>query len=345
MMDSDSEHISISSTEEPESKANKSDPKIAWARNKLNPLNCVVLRESDFLRLECGKWLNDNLLDYGFFTLSQCLRSNDVSKVQLFPTFFYTKLVSGAAQKHADIRKWTKNINIFDKPIHIYPINEAEHHWYIIVVVFPTDNNKPYMAVLDSNSKDDGKERVIQNIKNYLTEELQSKSVKSISRKLLEEMETIYPKIPQQQDGSSCGLYALYFVKEIFKRVMFGSLNLMFDDISSWHQHRNELETLRYELAKEIKNTGISQGYGDVKLPDLQYFPTAAEDKAFKSSMLKTQKVFFDASDNMSEKDSFSDTASDLPYQEYLKKQEENQLDYSFIWSRDGLYSSDDESL
>ena len=126
-----------------------------------------------------------------------------------------------------------KNINIFDKPIHIYPINEAEHHWYIIVVVFPTDNNKPYMAVLDSNSKDDGKERVIQNIKNYLTEELQSKSVKSISRKLLEEMETIYPKIPQQEDGSSCGLFALYFVKEIFKRVMFGSLNLMFDDICS----------------------------------------------------------------------------------------------------------------
>ena len=176
-----------------------------------------------------------------------------------------------------------------------------------------------------------------QNIKNYLTEEIQRKSIKSISKKLIDEMETIYPKMPQQEDGSSCGLYALYFVKEIFKRVMTGRFNSMFDDISSWHQNKEQLVTMRYDLGKTISKAAVSQGYGDVME---MYFPTAdATEEAFIRSIKKDENFFLGAFNSWSE----METVSQLPYQEYLRRQEDNQLDYSFIWSYDG-HSSDGET-
>ena len=332
----DSDHLSISSTEELGSKANQSDQEISWAKSKINPSRFVVLRESDFSRLECGRFLNDNLLEYGFFKLSQSLDSADANRIELFPTFFYERLMS---TQNANICRWTKNTNIFDKRIQIYPINEIEHHWYIIVVVFPT-NNEPYIAVLDSNTKAGKKEEVVFNIKNYLIGEHQRKSVKSISRNLIEEMETLYPKVPQQQDGSSCGLYALYFVREIFQRVMTDGFNSMFDDMFSWHKNKEYLGTLRYVLAKTIENEGASQGYEYVKLPNLQYFPTSAEDNTFKNSKDIAKYAFFETS--ISESDAGTD--SKIPYQEYLRKKTENQLDYSFVWSYDGFPSDDEKS-
>ena len=315
----------------------------------MNPSRYVELKESDFLRLEYGKWLNDNLLDFGMYTLSQRLDSNRASKVQLFSTFFYTKLgseqkhsasnirMSDAARKHANVCKWTKKINIFDKMIHIYPINEIEHHWYVIVVVFPSDK-EPYIAVLDSDAHGDKKDDVIYNLKNYLVEELQIKSIKSISKTTIKEMKTIYPKVPKQSDGSSCGLFVLYYVKEIFKRV--DMLDSLFDDMSSWHRDEKELVTMRYELAKTIKNTGVKQGCGNVKLPDIQYFPTAVEDKAFKKSR-KDDKVDEQTVDR---NESETATGLDIPYQEYLRKIDENQQDFSLIWSCE-LSSSEEENL
>ena len=124
----DSDHVILSSDEELELKASGHQV-ISVATNKMNPSQYVQLKKSDFLRLEYGKWLNDNLLDYGMYSLSQHISSNDASRIQLFSTFFYTKLVSepkhsnsnikmsDAARKHANVCKWTKNINIFDKSV------------------------------------------------------------------------------------------------------------------------------------------------------------------------------------------------------------------------------------
>ena len=343
----DSDHVILSSDEELELKASGHQV-ISVATNKMNPSQYVQLKKSDFLRLEYGKWLNDNLLDYGMYSLSQHISSNDASRIQLFSTFFYTKLVSepkhsnsnmkmsDAARKHANVCKWTKNINIFDKMVHIYPINEIEHHWYVIIVVFPSDK-EPYIAVLDSDAHDDKKYDVIYNLKNYLVEELQIKSIKTINKTTIKEMKTMCPKVPKQSDGSSCGLFVLYYVKEIFKRV--DMLNSLFDDMSSWHRDKKELVTMRYELAKTIKITGVRQGYGDVKLPDLQYLPTAAEDKAFKKSK-KDEKVDEQKAD-INELETA--TGLDIPYHEYLRKIDENQQDFSLIWSCE-LTSSEEET-
>ena len=150
-------------------------------------------------------------------------------------------------------------------------------------------------------------------------------------------MKTICPKVPKQLDGSSCGLFVLYYVKEIFKRLEL--LDSLFDDMSSWYRDEKELVTMRYELAKTIKNTGVTQGYGDVKLPDLQYLPTAVEDKAFKKSK-KNDKV---DEQKVNRNKLETETVLDIPYQEYLRRIHKNQQDFSLIWSCE-LSSSEGET-
>ena len=86
----DLDHVSVISDEEIVLNASGNQV-ISVATNKMNPSKYVELKESDFLRLEYGKWLNDNLLDYGMYSLSQCMNTNDASKIQLFSTFLVAK--------------------------------------------------------------------------------------------------------------------------------------------------------------------------------------------------------------------------------------------------------------
>ena len=265
------------------------------------------------------------------FKFSHILSSNDADKVHLFSTQFYAKLMNN----DANICKWTQRVNIFDKQIHIYPINEIHRHWYLVIVVFPTPND-PYIAIMDSDyHPDDKKETVVDSIKQYLVEEMSRQNVKSISKKGIQEMKTIYPDLPQQMDGSSCGLFVLHFVRVIFQVVNLGELSSLFDDISIWHKNKGKIATgLRHEMAEMIKITAVSQGRGSVKLPDLQYFSTFAEDRAFKRSKAETAK---DVSENTRSENS---TLENIPsmfesYQDYLRRVEETQQDYSLIWSYD----------
>ena len=82
----DLDHVSVISDEEIVLNASGNQV-ISVATNKMNLTKYVELKESDFLRLEYGKWLNDNLLDYGMYSLSHCMNTNDASKIQLFLTF------------------------------------------------------------------------------------------------------------------------------------------------------------------------------------------------------------------------------------------------------------------
>ena len=99
--------------------------------------------------------------------------------------------------------------------------------------------------------------------------------------------------MPQQMDGSSCGLFVWHFVRVIFQVVHLGELSSLFDDISMWHKNKGKIATgLRHEMAEMIKKTAVSQGRGSVKLPDLQYFSTFVEDRALNTVKQRQPKMF-----------------------------------------------------
>ena len=59
-------------------------------------------------------------------------------KIHVFSCLFYTKLseATGAAQAHALVSRWTKNVNLFEKDFVLVPVNER-YHWSLTVIVRP----------------------------------------------------------------------------------------------------------------------------------------------------------------------------------------------------------------
>lgn len=116
----------------------------------------------------------------------------------------------------------------FMAKILLFPINEEHFHWYLIMVITPdlaeADAYIAYIAVMDS--MEDKKEE----IRSYLIEELKSKKIMNISRKTIAEMATVYPKIPHQPDGSSCGLYLIQSGKMIVLGLENMNLRSLFED-------------------------------------------------------------------------------------------------------------------
>lgn len=212
----------------------------------------------------------------------------------MFSTRFFLKLVSEdkwgtsclnltkSERNHHNVHKWTKDVNIFEgKTVLLFPINEEDFHWYLIMVVMPSilHGSDPYIAVLDSLGGKKG--WAVQQIKNYLAEELKAKNMRNIRGKTFLEMRTVYPPVPQQPDGSSCGLYLVYFARQIIKEMENHTLaSSLVMDTSNWFQ-LDALENMRLKLALLIKETAGDQG-NHIQLPDLQFLATAAQDKAEK---------------------------------------------------------------
>ena len=117
-----------------------------------------------------GKYLNDNLIDFGLYDIFDKTSEKVSQTFYLFSTQFYTNLTSRkklhesallnkteAARQHWNVRRWTRNIDIFGKrKILLFPVIEVDPcpHWYLIMVLIPDtrqDNDLlPFIAVLDS---------------------------------------------------------------------------------------------------------------------------------------------------------------------------------------------------
>lgn len=58
--------------------------------------------------------------------------------------------LSAAQKRHARVKTWTKNVNLFEKDFVIVPINENAH-WFLAIICFPglngpqTWDGKPYV--------------------------------------------------------------------------------------------------------------------------------------------------------------------------------------------------------
>ena len=303
--------ISISSDEQ---EMTEDSLTICKARYKQN---VVEIKKDDYSRLEYGEFLNDNLIEFTLYKLLEGTSKKANQRIHLFSTQFFTKLISEpkvkrsyssrftqAQAKHQNVKRWTNNINIFDtKKILLFPINEEHFHWYLIMVVVPNlAEADAYIAVMDSLGEK--KPSAVEEIRSYLIEELKSRKITTVSQKAFAEMLTVYPKIPHQPDGSSCGLYLIQCVKMILSGMENLDLRSIFEDPSSWFESVNKQ---RFVISQQIKNNS-EKPIKTYNLPDLQFLPTAAHDKAVKREEMKEKpinkdikKAFFDYIANIKE--------------------------------------------
>ena len=255
------------------------------------------------------------MIDFGLYDIFDKTSEKVSQTFYLFSTQFYTNLTSRkklhesallnkteAARQHWNVRRWTRNIDIFGKrKILLFPVNEVSPcpHWYLIMVLIPDTRQDtdllPFIAVLDSVG---GKRDVeVVNIKNYLLEELKVKTNQTNLHKLVQEIEIQYPVLPRQADGSSCGLYLIFYVRQIVESFKNKAVSDILKDTQTWFK-QSEINRMRFELACKIITSAALQGK-DIKIPSFQLFDTAAEDKAEKRKWSEISKVKRSYSDYM----------------------------------------------
>ncbi|XP_028149197.2 uncharacterized protein LOC114342259 isoform X1 [Diabrotica virgifera virgifera] len=137
----------------------------------------LTINTEDYMCLAQDQFLNDVIIDFYLTYLVDNLPPEQKSKIHVFSTFFYKRLttkptkasrksqpseldptLSPAQKRHARVKKWSKNVNIFEKDFVIVPINENAH-WFLAIICFPgmsgchTWDGKPYKLEVISRKK------------------------------------------------------------------------------------------------------------------------------------------------------------------------------------------------
>ncbi|KAG5874832.1 hypothetical protein JTB14_009289 [Gonioctena quinquepunctata] len=137
----------------------------------------ISINTEDFLCLGQDQFLNDVIIDFYLKYVVDNLPSEQKRKVHIFSTFFYKRLttkpvkahrksqpaelnptLTSAQKRHARVKTWTKNVNLFEKDFVVVPINENAH-WFLAIICFPgldgsqTWDGKPYKIEVKSRPK------------------------------------------------------------------------------------------------------------------------------------------------------------------------------------------------
>ncbi|XP_049821770.1 uncharacterized protein LOC109596804 isoform X3 [Aethina tumida] len=128
----------------------------------------LTINTEDYICLASDQFLNDVIIDFYLKYLVNNLPNKQQEKVHVFSTFFYKRLttkpmrasrkcqpaeldnnLTAAQKRHARVKNWTKNVNLFEKDFVIVPINENAH-WFLAIICFPgmdgchTFDGQPY---------------------------------------------------------------------------------------------------------------------------------------------------------------------------------------------------------
>jgi len=207
-----------------------------------NKADSVTVCVSDYRSLEHDTFLNDIIIDfYLTYLFNEKLSKVDQSTVHIFSTMFYKSLTTGlkkksedseselntAERRHAKVKGWTKNVDLFKKDILVFPICE-HNHWYLVIAIKPgmvqhaegseerTTHGEPLFLVLDSLGGN--KSAAVTNIRKYLKVEWSQKMNEFDEVDFSsEQMKTVRPKKPEQENFSDCGIFLLHYVEKIFE--------------------------------------------------------------------------------------------------------------------------------
>ena len=227
--------------------------------------DAITCLKGDRLRLQDGEFLNDNLINL-YLKNKMHNQLASVVSVHVFSTFFFTKMLEAEAfpgsfdakKAYAKVKRWTKNVDVFDQDLLFVPVNE-HLHWSLAVVVNPgkkpsrrtpraptkgdvieidsdsdgddanvidlasddaaPDPSEPYILAMDSlRSHDKGR------IAEYLRAFLKCAwADRHASRDLdgrfeAETMPVFAPDLPKQRNSFDCGVYVLKFFDLLFDK-------------------------------------------------------------------------------------------------------------------------------
>ncbi|XP_010897469.1 sentrin-specific protease 3b [Esox lucius] len=157
-----------------------------------------VLTMDDLSTLYGQNWLNDQVMNmYGDLVMDSV-----PEKVHFFNSFFYDKL---RTKGYDGVKRWTKNVNIFQKDLLLIPIH-LEVHWSLVSVDIPR------RAITYFDSQRTLNRRCPKHIAKYL----QAEAVKKDQRDFLKGWKGFFKmNVGRQNNDSDCGAFVLQYCKTL----------------------------------------------------------------------------------------------------------------------------------
>ncbi|KAH3760867.1 Peptidase C48 [Pelomyxa schiedti] len=213
------------------------------APQKKNTSYAVPITEADEARLKPEQLLNDSLIE---FYLLYWQSSPQYRDIHFFNTFFFKKLqLRNDTDK--SLRKWTKHVQLYEKKFLIIPVNHT-NHWCVTIACMPNSGfeESPCLVLLDSCR--DLYEPYHNNIGRLITGYLENDWKVSHPEATPPKFSLYVPHVPQQNNGSDCGVYMLLFLDHFLREA---PLSVRAFDL--WDFPLQAAETCRTKLGELVK--------------------------------------------------------------------------------------------
>ncbi|XP_056151964.1 sentrin-specific protease 2 isoform X2 [Lampris incognitus] len=172
------------------------------------------ITQRDLITLQEGSWLNDEVINfYLSLVMEHCTGQAGGLKVYSFSTFFFPKLdggVGGQAGGYAAVKRWTKAVDLFLYDLILVPLHLGIH-WAMAVVDFKSRTVRSYDSM--GQRHDD----VCSLLLRYLREEHNTKKGRDLDSSKWTVGSLRASEIPQQKNGSDCGVFACKYAHFISK--------------------------------------------------------------------------------------------------------------------------------
>ncbi|XP_054914507.1 sentrin-specific protease 3b [Poeciliopsis prolifica] len=155
-----------------------------------------VLTMDDLGTLYGQNWLNDQIMNmYGDLVMDSV-----PDKVHFFNSFFYDKL---RTKGYEGVKRWTKNVDIFQKDLLLIPIH-LEVHWSLVSVDIP----RRTITYFDSQRT------LNRRCPKHIFKYLQAEAIKKDQRDFLTDWKGFFKmNVGRQNNDSDCGAFVLQYCK------------------------------------------------------------------------------------------------------------------------------------
>ncbi|XP_010284817.1 PREDICTED: LOW QUALITY PROTEIN: sentrin-specific protease 1, partial [Phaethon lepturus] len=167
----------------------------------------LTITRKDIQTLNNLNWLNDEIINFYMNLLMERSKEKGLPAVHAFNTFFFTKLKTAGDQA---VKRWTKKVDIFSVDLLLVPIHLGVH-WCLAVVDFRKKTVTYYDSMGGINSE------ACRILLQYLKQESLDKKRKEFDTNGWSLLSKKSQEIPQQMNGSDCGMFACKYADCITK--------------------------------------------------------------------------------------------------------------------------------
>ena len=170
----------------------------------------ISIKRRDLQTLNGASWLNDEVINF-YLNLLATRSGVDESlpSVHVMSTFFYQKLSSAG---YKGVQRWTRRVDIFAKDMVLVPIHLGMH-WCLAVVDFARKSLVYYDSLRGENSA------CLNALAGYVCSESVNK--KGVEFSLDDWTICCAADVPEQQNGSDCGVFACQYAEFLLRRCSF----------------------------------------------------------------------------------------------------------------------------